>query len=237
MKQYFKSLIRKLGYKVTRLRDRPLYDLDDPYETLDILLSVEEKGEAILFDVGANTGQTVSTLRSYFPSGKVYAFEPGTAFAELKRKYEGVADVELENAGLGAFVQTVDFHINSLSDMSSVYALGTEGWGTIETVTKINLRTVDSYCQDKSIQYLTLLKSDTQGYDLEVLRGAEQMLPRIHFVLLEVNFSALYEGLPSFDKIFAYMNDRNFKLVKFFSPHYDDAGMTMADVLFVNSNF
>jgi hypothetical protein len=45
------------------------------------------------------------------------------------------------------------------------------------------------------VQFIDLLKSDTQGFDLEVLKGAQGLLDarKIRLIYLEVTFQKLYE--------------------------------------------
>jgi len=60
--------------------------------------------------------------------------------------------------------------------MSSFLALGQDGWGDIVSQRQIELSTVDKYCLQHEIPSIDLLKSDTQGFDLEVIKGAQRLL-------------------------------------------------------------
>jgi FkbM family methyltransferase len=54
----------------------------------------------------------------------------------------------------------------------------------------ITIRTLDSFWAEQNINNIDLLKTDTEGFDLEVLKGAEAMLraQQIQFILAEVTF-------------------------------------------------
>jgi hypothetical protein len=56
----------------------------------------------------------------------------------------------------------------------------------------IEIRTLDSFCAEQSINRIDLLKTDTEGFDLDVLKGAKTMLRthQIQFVVAEVTFYA-----------------------------------------------
>jgi len=51
----------------------------------------------------------------------------------------------------------------------------------------VNIETIAQFCQDREIRRINFLKVDTEGYDLEVLKGAEEILDegRIDFVQVE----------------------------------------------------
>jgi hypothetical protein len=57
------------------------------------------------------------------------------------------------------------------------------------------------------------LKVDVQGGELEVLRGAEQLLKQATFVDLELSFVQLYEGAPLYDEVLRHLESRGFGLL------------------------
>jgi hypothetical protein len=56
------------------------------------------------------------------------------------------------------------------------------------------------------------LKIDTQGYDLEVLKGAENTLQSIRALQLEASVRPIYEGMPGFREVLDYLMSRGFAL-------------------------
>jgi hypothetical protein len=76
-----------------------------------------------------------------------------------------------------------------------------------------------------------------QGYDFEVLKGADGMMKdgRVGLVFIEIIFSRLYEGLPRFDAIYGFLADRGFRLVTFYDIQYDNNNLaSWADALFIH---
>jgi len=52
----------------------------------------------VIFDVGANVGQTIDALRKLFPSPTIHAFEPGrAAFDKLLQTHSKMPRVHLNN--------------------------------------------------------------------------------------------------------------------------------------------
>jgi FkbM family methyltransferase len=181
----------------------------------------------VIFDVGANEGQTSKRFRALFPTATVYAFEPGSPFEKLAE----LPGVSAHNIALGSQPGALEFNENSVSVMSSFLPLGPEGWGEVTNRREIAVSTVDEFCDQHGISRIDLLKSDTQGFDLEVLKGAERMFAqgRIQAVYLEITFARLYENPPKFDEIYSFMAERSFDLVGIY-----DLNGRWADALFAN---
>jgi FkbM family methyltransferase len=191
-----------------------------------------------MFDIGANVGQTVDALLALFPSANIHAFEPGrAAFKSLTATHSGLRNVHLNNFGLGSASGMGTFFTNSKSDMSSFLPLGPDGWGEITDRPEVNISTVDAYCSENGIQSLDLLKSDTQGFELEILKGSKRMLNegRIRLIYLEITFSKMYENLPRMDKIYGFLADHGFDLYAFDQFHFQHDRASWTDALFVRS--
>jgi FkbM family methyltransferase len=82
------------------------------------------------------------------------------------------------------------------------------------------------------------LKLDVQGYELEVLKGAEQSLSTMQVILAEVNLLDIHQGVPLLADITTWLSDLNWVA-------YDICGLTrrpsdralwQADMLFVPEN-
>src|SRR5262249_47267521 len=121
--------------------------------------------------------------------------------------------------------------------MSSLLPLGQDGWGRVNARTTVKVLTVDQYCSERGIQRIDLLKSDTQGFELEVLKGASRMIERnlIHLIYLEMNFARLYDRIPRFDVLLGFLLDRGFELVALYRVHYLNGRAGWTDGLFINT--
>jgi FkbM family methyltransferase len=235
VKEIVKHTIGKLDYQVTKLENNPL-NSTEPFVGIKSIMSATDQ-TGVFFDVGANVGQTIVEFRSFFPAAKIYSFEPGRAYSELKRKFGLQENLVLENIAFGSKNETKTFHENDRWDMSSFLQLGKKGWGQIVKETEVSIKTIDSYCRENQIRKINLLKCDTQGFELEVLRGSSEMLEHVQFVFLEVNFTEVYKGLPSFFDIFDYLTSRGMELVKFYRQQFEGYKLRHADVLFYNPSF
>jgi hypothetical protein len=82
------------------------------------------------------------------------------------------------------------------------------------------------------------IKIDTQGYELEILKGGEKALAHAEFVLLEVSLLDIYVNSPLVIDVLNFMKERGFVL-------YDictlmkrplDNALFQSDFLFVKAN-
>jgi FkbM family methyltransferase len=191
----------------------------------------------IVFDVGANTGQSIKTFCQYLNNPEIHSFEPGEdAFRLLTENTKGMKDVHIVNSAMGARQETRTFVENEFSDMSSFFEPDEAAWGSIIRRRPLQLDTVDDYAARAGMKHIDILKSDTQGYDLNVLRGASKMLRegRISLVYLELIFSKMYQGSPRFDEVYAFLADRGMMLVSFYDMHYQNELLSWTDALFAN---
>jgi len=143
----------------------------------------------VVFDVGANTGQTVLKWNKFFPKAEYYCFEPvGSTMITLKRNTEKLKNVRYFQCALGAekkqaeIVLCEDSSLNSFVD--TVKKIG-------EKTEVVKIETLDEICQSEGVSYIDVLKIDTDGFDIEVLKGATSMLKnnKITFIQVEAGMN------------------------------------------------
>lgn len=210
----------------------------DAFEDMDRF--TKHINQPVIFDVGANIGQTVEKIKTHFPRGRVHSFEPSpSTFAILQKNCGQFQDVSLWNYGVGASNGILPFYENTQSDMSSFLKITEMGWGQARQTTNVEVVTIDEFCVKNDVDEIHILKSDTQGFDFEVVKGASGMMAqnKIKLIYLEVIFSAMYRDLPGFDQVFRFLVERNFSLVTFYGFHYQRFKASWTDALFINNEF
>lgn len=235
-RQLIKQALHRLGYDVQRIASDPDEAMGrDPFADMKRLLGA--KPSPVIFDVGANVGQSVGMFKQVFPSGMIHSFEPSpSTFRELQKNVSGRNGVFAWNCALGAVNETRELLENRVSDMSSFLELSTAGWGQVDRKTPVAVRTLDDFCREQSIETIDILKSDTQGYDLDVFKGASGAMARhaIRQIYFEVIFSDMYKGIPSFDQTYRFLIEHGFLLVAFYRFHFQSGIAGWSDVLFVD---
>ena len=147
----------------------------------------------VLFDVGANTGDYSRALADAFPGGRIFAFEPNpNTFQILKRNLNG-SKVNCIPTGLGSSAGTGALHVYP-DDLITAHAsrcaeVLTQLRGCTEPKrVPFTVTTLDSFCEEHAIARIDLLKIDTEGYELDVLKGARKMLERDRIGMIQFEF-------------------------------------------------
>src|SRR5215475_12608714 len=212
--------------------------------------SILGSGAKIIFDVGANHGQTMLAMAATFPHAEIHSFEPDPeAFLRLAAAASRFDSVHTHNVALGSRTGEQKLFRFAMDMTNSLLpkALGSEQFLAdphyMEEVgsTQVHVDTIDLFCARHTIETIDLLKIDAQGLDLEVLKGARGLLDTsaIALVYTEVCFVPLYEGQPLFPDIYDFLYERGYRLVAMYDSGrrlthcYHPAG----DVLFVHERF
>lgn len=235
MKKILKDFLYRKGYKINKINKNRLLN-DDPF------LAVKSKigSNPIIFDVGANQGQTILKIKSLFPDSDLHSFEPSKiCFKELIKKFGDNKKLTLNNFAIGAEQGSLEFNEYYWSALNSFLKRTFTKSGIIDTYF-VNIVAVDDYCRENQIPYIHLLKTDTEGFELNVLKGASKMMNanKVQFVFVEVFFYENYIGQSSFGDIYNFLLEKGFNLVRFYDFEYTNDGYaSRTDALFINANF
>jgi FkbM family methyltransferase len=234
VKQIIKQLLLSAGYEVRKVSTEVGLD---PFRDLQRLAGT---GPKVIIDVGANIGQSIWNFHHAFRQPTIHAFEPGVeTFAKLQSLTSGLLGLHLNNYALGSEAGVMQFRANSRPEMSSLLEPSVDCWGRVEERRDTVVKTLDEYCVEQNIPAIDILKSDTQGFDLEVIKGARELLSRraIHLIYMEVILCDMYKGLPSVDEIYSFLTEQGFNLVSFYQFQYQHPRAAWTDALFANSGW
>jgi FkbM family methyltransferase len=172
-----------------------------------------------VFDVGAYVGEFAALVRGVFPTARVWCFEPfGPSYDRICTRFSGADWVTVQNVGLSdrsgtaELIVAPDLSTNSL--VSPVVTNGSFASGMPRII--IPLKTL-SECARESLgadPHLSILKIDTEGNDLQVLKGAEDLLRtrRIEAIHVEVMFIEHFKGAAGFIEICQYLQGFDYRL-------------------------
>ena len=196
----------------------------------NILKSLKKLNINYIFDVGSHRGESIDYFIKLKDLKKIQSFEPQKdIFLVLKKKYKNNNKVILNQIALSQNENYKDFYINDLSSTSSFSRLNKKSlWLKIKNkilnkknpiINKIKIRslTIDKFIKQKKIKKIDLLKIDTEGHELEVLKGALKTIKeqKVKFILIELHFSKMYQNY-SKKKIESFLAKNNFFLLKKF---------------------
>lgn len=184
----------------------------------------------LLLDVGANSGQYAMSLRGLGYTGKIMSFEPlEGAFQQLAIHSSQDLLWECHQIGLGSKNALSEIHVAGNSVSSSVLPMldrhvnSAPGSGIVRTET-IRLSRLDSFMKSMGISSQRIyLKIDVQGYEMEVLAGAEKTLTHIDALETELSLVPLYANQPLAQEVVEYLETKGFYMVcaqaEFSDPH------------------
>lgn len=131
---------------------------------------------SVLFDVGANNGAYARFMHQLRPDARIYAFEPHPrTFATLQGRIAGLPGVEAVNMAVSASAGAIKLYDFASADGSTQASLdeGAVKLFAANTVAHdVVATTIDAFMADHGISHIGLLKIDTEGFDLAVLKGA-----------------------------------------------------------------
>lgn len=175
-----------------------------------------------IIQAGANTGQEVSLFENY--TNNIILIEPIPQLAHhLSQSYPNYLVVP---CALGSINAKMDLHLASNSGESSsllkplnhtVYYPDITFGQSIEVPVRTFNSLIDDYKID--IDLFNVLISDTQGYDLEAIKGFGSHIQKIDLVVAEYINSNLYENDASLEDMVSYLIPLGFELVNTFSEN------------------
>jgi FkbM family methyltransferase len=187
LKKLIKQWLSRRGYTLSARKYIPQFV--DYRE--DILQLKPARPIEIIFDVGANVGNTVVDFYEAFPSSEIHAFEPVMeTYRQLLVRTGMLRRVQPYHCALGAIPKTAKIVTQKQSEWNSLVGAINRAEDEHAHVEEVRIKTIDEVCREKAIHRIDILKTDTEGYDLEVLQGGRDMLASggIMFVVCEVGF-------------------------------------------------
>lgn len=208
IKNIFHFALKKLNYDIVK------YPLGDIGKRMEIIKQYNIK---TIFDVGANIGEFAETMREAGYQHRIVSFEPRKqAFSELIQRSKKDVLWNCVNIALGDTDGTAMINIagnktsSSLLEMNKLHTdikphsryIGKE---------EIEIRKLDSiiydYIEPKEEIYL---KIDTQGYEKQIVHGAEKSLSSIRVIQLEMSLAELYRGGTLIYEMIPFMESKGF---------------------------
>lgn len=198
-----------------------------------------------VFDVGANRGQYYRFLRHDVRyEGRIVSFEPIPELAgSLRESARHDARWIVYDCALASSPGTASFNVMAKPVFSSfltpddAHTAAFRDKNSISRTIEVPIRTLDGVVAElASPPRRAYLKLDTQGSDLEVLRGASSTLPRVVGLQSELSFVPIYREMPDWNRAATEIIAHGFSPSGFFSVTRDSRLLLIeVDGVFVRS--
>ena len=190
-----------------------------------------------IIDIGAHKGEFTQNVLQIEGVNKIIAFEPQKKiFNLLKEKFIKNNIINLNNFALSEKVEKKMMKINRMTATSTLNDIYKNSLyfkfksfllnekNSIISEEEINTTTFDIFFKGTVFDQNTLLKIDTEGYEFKVLKGSEQKIKEIKYILIENQFSKMYKNV-NFEDCHNFLIKKKFILLKKFkfpTLHYED---------------
>ena len=178
-----------------------------------------------VIDVGANTGQFAESLFDFKYKGKVISFEPvSSAYNILVNRCKKYNNWEVAiRCAIGNSNKKIEINVCEDSVFSSILKIKKSHVISKPKSKIIYKEIIDMYKLDDIIEnYIDsketsiLLKIDTQGFEKEVLEGANNLLKRIKGIKIEIPLNPIYENTQfTFYESIEFLKENKFKPYSF----------------------
>lgn len=174
--------------------------------------------DGVVFDVGAHAGQFLKLFAAAASAGHVYAFEPGsyarTILGWVVRLHR-LGNVTVLPCALGAANATLTLNLPIKASGSAGFGLSHFGapegrWATVAQE-QVEQTSVDAVVDRFGLQRLDFIKADIEGWELQLLRGAEGALERLRpRLLLELTDAHLNRAGDTVADAFDFLEARGY---------------------------
>lgn len=198
-----------------------------------------------LIDCGSNAGQYVEELKKTGWSGKVFSFEPlSDAYAKLSAKAEASEGWRTFQFALGDENGESTIQIAGNSYSSSLLQFSNDFKELRPDASpvgseKVTIRRLDDVVKEEGLNFEgpLMLKIDVQGFEMSVLRGALDTLPRISVLQCELALIPSYEGGATFVEVREFLRERGFVLAHLIDGHanHETGELREVDGIFLNT--
>ena len=189
-----------------------------------------------ILDIGAHTGQFHSWSKRVWPDVGVFMIEANPLHESHLDKLAMMNGDNYLIAALGDEEREVTFYTRSDKPHTegNSYYKEANYWDIPQLVqeSKIKLKKLDNIFEDEAT--FELIKIDTQGSELDILKGGTNLVSRAKAVVLEVSLIEYNEGAPTAKETIDYMLEIGFEEKMSIGEHYDGETIVQKDLLFIN---
>ena len=218
----FKILISlKLNRRTINFLIEKGYNSNNKHNLSKVIENLLKNEKIIALDVGAQGGFNSD---NFFPNKYNYFFdniliEPIKSEAEKLKDEKFVINKGLWSKKERKKLYILDNRLGSTSmympnekafDLHNIKQENFEDYKVTRTI-EIECDTINSQLSELNINSLDYLKIDTQGSELEILKGIGNYRPQI--IKIEAHFFSMYKNVPSWHELINYLYNMNYVLI------------------------
>ena len=221
IKKIIKAGFNKLGYEI-RKNDNPGFNSD----YLSRMCSPKT-----VFDIGI--GQGTNELYKAYPKANFFLIEPLKEFQDVIEKISSKINCKVYYNAVSDSIGELEINVEVNPELSSLKERPKKD--SMSKKRKVPVTTLDAILSENpNIETPVLLKIDTEGCELEVLKGAKKLLQLTDIVIAEVSIAKRFENSYAFEDLILFMKENKFVVFDFLTicHHSGKTGANMTDIVF-----
>jgi len=225
MKYFVLNFVQKLRFVISYIFQKGFSEIQFIKNHID--------NNSIIVDVGSNVGSFIQLFIKSKLEPKIYSIEPDTFLVEKqKNKFKKFENIKYFNTAIDEKNGTAQFYIRKPSSHSSLSLYHPDNkFNQVVSTVNISVETIKSFMEINNINFITLLKIDTEGLDYKILSSIKEILKKnkIKYLKIEANSDSFEEIMN-----FAFVN--NLKFIGSSNFFYYKNKLNMMDIYFENQN-
>lgn len=181
---------------------------------------ITNKTSPLVIDVGAHRGESISFFKNLFPNSEIFSFEPIKENFDILSEIASQERTHVYQMAVSDFCGKTTFYMQDISHIGSLQPINnssTDSLGYASRATnaevEVLVTTIDSFCTEKHINHVDILKIDVQSHEVAALRGALNTLKFTDCVSIEISLYDFYKTKnSSLLEVELIMNQSGFKL-------------------------
>ena len=214
-----------------------LVDIQHKQKIIYFFKKIFNKNPISVIDVGAHKGETINLFSKNFKIKNIFSYEASKKNFLFLKKFKKMKlnfKLEIRNIALGSvekemeFLQTsesssstfckIDFSSNYYKRKKKILDIFNRQ-NYILNKEKIKLHTLSSEFKNFDSKKIDILKIDTEGFEFDVIKGAEDKIKSIKYIYFEHHYDLMIIKNYKFSEIHKYLTQNNFtKVIKFKMP-------------------
>jgi FkbM family methyltransferase len=191
-----------------------------------------------ILDIGAHSGQFYKWAKDVWPEAFIWMLEANECHENTLKNLVSLSNDKYTIATMGDIKREVNFYTrrDKPHTEGASYYKESAYWDIPQLVMEIpkTLSTLDGIFTDDSS--FDLIKIDTQGSELDIIRGGKNLCSKCEYILLEVSLVELNENAPIYDDVIPFMENIGFKEIMSIGEHYNGDNVIQKDIIFKNLN-
>ncbi|MDP1946350.1 MAG: FkbM family methyltransferase [Nitrospirota bacterium] len=241
-KYLIKKVLWKFGFDIQRVKKSGCAELGAPRNSLQGVLGQARRigfTPGTVVDIGAAFGTFSGECHKVFPDAHYVLVEPIEEYRPVLSKVVRAMPLAINVTAVIAAEDGRTF-LNVHHDLvgSSLYREVEEGTDIDGVRREVCAITLDRLVAERNVPPPFLIKIDVQGAELDALAGAQKVLAKTEYVLLEVSLFQFFRQGPVFCDVVAYMKSKGFVPYDIYGLQYRplDGALSQIDIAFVKED-